>query len=127
MTLDDEVRAITGHIIYYIRSVDYGRDFERQLSFYVECRATFSGLDGVTAFLVHCVNGLAMETRRIVKSVHTAKTAPFVRACVAYTFITIPSLNSQIEQFRLYILSGQVALCNQCFSQGIFDYYVVEP
>ena len=41
-----------------------------------------------------------------------------LQACAAYSFITIPSLQSVYSQLQLYLVSGQVALLNQCFSQG---------
>uniref|UniRef100_A0A8C2JR73 VPS35 endosomal protein-sorting factor-like n=1 Tax=Cyprinus carpio TaxID=7962 RepID=A0A8C2JR73_CYPCA len=39
-------------------------------------------------------------------------------ACAAYSFITIPSLTSIFSRLNLYLLSGQVALANQCLSQA---------
>lgn len=41
-----------------------------------------------------------------------------VQACAAYSFITIPSLGNIFSRLNLYLLSGQVALANQCLSQG---------
>lgn len=41
-----------------------------------------------------------------------------VQACAAYSFITIPSLSNIFSRLNLYLLSGQVALANQCLSQG---------
>ena len=35
-----------------MKKVDYGRDFEQQLSFYVEARSAFPNLDSVHAQLV---------------------------------------------------------------------------
>lgn len=43
---------------------------------------------------------------------------PF-QACAAYCFITIPSIQSSVAQLQLYLLSGQCALLNQCYSQGM--------
>lgn len=54
----------------------------------------------------------------MVKGHHNHKTADFVRACAAYCFITIPSIESVQTQLELYLLSGQVALFNHCFGQG---------
>lgn len=45
-------------------------------------------------------------------------TASVPQACAAYSFITIPSLSSIFTRLNLYLLSGQVALANQCLSQG---------
>lgn len=84
----------------------------------MEARASFSNLDGVYCTLVHAVNKLAMDTQKIVQGQHSAKTAAFVRACVAYCFITIPSIGSIQTQMDLYLLSGQVALVNLCLGQG---------
>ena len=64
------------------------------------------------------VNLLAMETRRLVKCNHSRKTAAFVRACVAYTFITIPSVSNVLSRLNLFILSGRVAVANGALSQG---------
>ncbi|KAG8513499.1 VPS35 endosomal protein sorting factor-like, partial [Galemys pyrenaicus] len=72
--------------------VSFGRDFEQQLSFYVEARSMFCNLEPVLVQLIH--------------------------ACVAYCFITIPSLVGIFTRLNLYLHSGQVALANQCLSQG---------
>ena len=64
------------------------------------------------------VNLLAMETRRLVKCNHSRKTAAFVRACAAYTFITIPSVSNVISRLKLFVLSGRVAVANGALSQG---------
>lgn len=118
LTLEDEKRSLSSLIIGFIRMVSFGRDFEQQLSFCVEARATFCNLEPVLMQLIHMVNQLAMETRRVMKGSHSRKTAAFVRACAAYSFITIPSLSSIFSRLNLYLLSGQVALANQCLSQA---------
>lgn len=118
LSLDDSIRQI-GHLINsFIRSISFGRDFEQQLSFYVESRASFSNIDAVIVYLVQCVNTLAMNTRKIVNGNHTRKTASFVRACAAFTYITIPSLSSIFSRLNLYLVSGEVALANLCLSQA---------
>jgi len=59
--------------------IDFGRDFEKQLDFYVDARASFSNLDPVLVMLVQRVNLLALQTRAIVNGNHSRKTASFVR------------------------------------------------
>ncbi|KAM9304823.1 VPS35 endosomal protein-sorting factor-like isoform 2-T2 [Gastrophryne carolinensis] len=118
LTLDDEKRTLAHLINGFIRMVSFGRDFEQQLSFYVEARAMFCNLEPVLIHLIHSVNHLAMETKRVMKGSHSRKTASFVRACVAFCFITIPSLTSIFTRLNLYLHSGQVALANQCLSQA---------
>lgn len=68
--------------------------------------------------LFQCVCQLAMATWGKVRGMHTGKTAAFVRACSAYCFITVPSLASPVTRLRLYLLSGSVALLNNCLGQG---------
>ncbi|XP_011291611.2 VPS35 endosomal protein sorting factor-like [Musca domestica] len=118
LTVEDERRQISHLICSFIRKVHFGTDFEKQLSFYVEARGTFSNLDSVYNTLVHSVNKLAMETCQIVKYKHSRKTLSFVKACVAFCFITIPSITSIQQQMDLYLLSGQVALVNNCLGQA---------
>ena len=60
-----------------------------------------------------------MDTRRLVKGVHTRKTAAFVRACAAYSYITIPSVDNILLRLNLNLLSGRVAIANGALSQGI--------
>ena len=52
------------------------------------------------------------------KGNHTRKTAAFVRACAAYCFITIPSLENILTRLNLYLISGRVAIANGALSQG---------
>uniref|UniRef100_A0A6I8QAG6 VPS35 endosomal protein-sorting factor-like n=1 Tax=Xenopus tropicalis TaxID=8364 RepID=A0A6I8QAG6_XENTR len=118
LTLEDEKRTLANLINGFIRMVSFGRDFEQQLSFYVETRSMFCNLEPVLIQLIHSVNHLAMETKKVMKGNHSRKTASFVRACVAFSFITIPSLTSIFTRLNLYLLSGQVALANQCLSQA---------
>ncbi|XP_005861561.1 PREDICTED: UPF0505 protein C16orf62 homolog [Myotis brandtii] len=118
LTLEDEKRTLACLISGFVKMVSFGRDFEQQLSFYVEARSMFCNLEPVLVQLIHSVSRLAMETRKVMKGNHSRKTAAFVRACVAYCFITIPSLVGIFTRLNLYLLAGQVALANQCLSQA---------
>ncbi|PSN36151.1 UPF0505 protein [Blattella germanica] len=100
LTVEDEKRQIGNLISGFVKKVDYGRDFEQQLSFYVEARSAFPNLDSVHAQLVQSVNRLSVETRRIVKGHHTRKTAAFVRAsdaCFKAALSLVPDLPRTIE------------------------------
>lgn len=118
MTVEDEKRQIGNLISTFIKSIDFGRDLEQQLSFCVEARAAFTNLDSVAFELVHCVTRLAVTAWRVVRGHHTRKTAAFVRACAAYCFITIPSISSVVHRLELYLLAGQTALLNVCLGQA---------
>jgi hypothetical protein len=66
-----------------------------------------------------CVCRLGMAVREVVGGHHTKRTRGFLSACIAYAFITIPSLENQYTQLQLYLLTSQVAYANQCVSQGM--------
>ena len=115
---EDEKRQVASLVKQFVSVVDFGKDFEQQLGFYVEARASFTNLDPVLTRLVHAANTLAMRTLVRIRGKHTNKTVGFVHACVAYCFITIPSLSTVTSRLELYLLSGQVAYQNGCISQG---------
>lgn len=118
LTPEDELRQIGSIICIVIRKIDYGRDVEQQLRFYVEARSSFSNIDSVLIELVQRTAALMVKTRDIMQGFHNRKTADFMRACAAYCFITIPSISSTTDRLELYLLSGQVALYNQCLGQA---------
>jgi len=59
-----------------------------------------------------------MSVREVVEGHHTKRTKGFLSACIAYGFITIPTLENILTQLQLYLIVGQVAYANQCLSQG---------
>ena len=118
MTFEDELKQITQLVLAFLSKISFGRDFEATLNFLVEARSVFGNLDPVLVHLVHRANGVAMETHNIVKAQHSRKTADFVRTCVAYAFITIPSIMDVKDRLRLYLESGQIAVVNQALTQG---------
>jgi len=52
------------------------------------------------------------------KGKHTKKTSAFVKACLAYCHITIPSLDDIFVRLRLLLQCGEVALVNGMTGQG---------
>jgi len=61
---------------------------------------------------------LASKAHRFVKGKHNKKTAAFVKACLAYCHITIPSLDDVFTRLQLLLQSGEVALVNGMITQG---------
>ncbi|XP_039231965.1 VPS35 endosomal protein sorting factor-like isoform X3 [Drosophila yakuba] len=110
LSVDDERRQISQLINVFIHKVHFGNDLEQQLSFYVEARGTFSNLDAVYVTLVHAACKLATRKR--------SKSTGFVKACIAYCFITIPSIEAVQQQMNLYLLCGQLALQHLCLGQA---------
>lgn len=50
---------------------------------------------------------------------------PWLQACAAYCFITIPSLSNTLERLNLYLLSGRVAVANGALTQGVVIVMVI--
>eukprot|EP01087_Luapelamoeba_hula_P008608 TRINITY_DN2164_c0_g1_i2.p1 TRINITY_DN2164_c0_g1~~TRINITY_DN2164_c0_g1_i2.p1 ORF type:complete len:988 (-),score=189.50 TRINITY_DN2164_c0_g1_i2:79-3021(-) len=118
LTFVDEVRQIAALICQFMAKIDFGRDLVKHLDFYAEARRSFANLDAVKAYLVQGVNTLAVRTLTLSNGTHSHKTAAFVRACIAYNFITIPSMDDVFQRLYLYVLSGQVALLNLSLPQA---------
>ncbi|KAH8294867.1 hypothetical protein KR018_003771, partial [Drosophila ironensis] len=110
LTVDDERRQISQLINVFIHKVQFGRDLEQQLSFYVEARGTFSNLDAVYGTLVQAACKLVTQNR--------SRSMGFVKACLAFCFITIPSIEAVQQQMDLYLLCGQMALRHLCLGQA---------
>ncbi|CAF0825690.1 unnamed protein product [Rotaria sp. Silwood1] len=118
LTNDDELREVSGLLSSLIRKVDYGKDVEQELKFCVEARGVFGYLDSVTITLIQKVNTLAVSTHRIVNGVHSTATSSFIRACMAFCYISIPSLEHPLTKLQLYTLCAQTSYLNQSLSQG---------
>ena len=117
LSFDDERRQLGILITAFIRKVGFGSDFEAHLSFYVDCRAAFVSLDAVQNTLVLGVVQLMMRTRAAVRGRHTKKTSAFAKACAAFIFITVPTIDSPMLRLKLNLLGAEVALCNQLLPQ----------
>jgi len=88
------------------------------LNFYVEARRAFINLDIVKIELVKGACLLAVRTQQFVKGKLDKKTSAFVRACIAYCYITIPSIELIFDRLYLLLLSGEVAILNQSLAQA---------
>ncbi|KAL6057485.1 Trafficking protein particle complex subunit 6B [Balamuthia mandrillaris] len=118
LTFADEVRQISVLIADFIHKIDFGQEVVKHLDFLVDCRRAFANLDAVKSHMVLAACNLAMRTLSLVHGRHTKKTAAFVRACIAYSFITIPSMDDVFARLHLYLLAAQVAFMNQALPQA---------
>ncbi len=114
---EGESRHVSSLINGFIDKVNYGRDFEMQLGSYVEFRSAFSNLDEVKVRLVECVGRLAMRTLEMMRGRHSKKTGAFVKGCLAFCHITIPSIDSCNVRLRLLVYCGWIGLKNSCLPQ----------
>lgn len=118
MSFDDEVRQCSVLIVAFIGKIDFGRDLEQQLNIYADCRQAFTRLDAVAEELILRVALLSQKAHKLMKGKHTRKTAAFVKACLAYCHIAIPSLEGIFKRLRLFLMCGQVALVNSMVVQS---------
>ena len=114
---EGEQRHVASLINGFIEKIDFGKDFERQLNTYVECRSAFANLDDVKERLILCVNRLSMRTLTMVKGRHSKKTQAFVKGCLAFNHITIPSIDNTMTRLNLLVYCGIVGLKNACLPQ----------
>ncbi|KAE8704345.1 hypothetical protein F3Y22_tig00110458pilonHSYRG00560 [Hibiscus syriacus] len=85
--------------------VDHGVVYERNLAFLVECRGAFGSIIELKEILVHSSNCLATKALKDGKR-HTG----FVKSCISFSEVTIPSIPGQIKQLNLYLETAEVAL-----------------
>ena len=83
----------------------------------MECRSAFSNLDDVKERLILCVNRLCMRTLGMVKGRHSKKTQAFVKGCLAFNHITVPSIDNVLKRLNLLVYCGLVGLKNTCLPQ----------
>jgi hypothetical protein len=117
-TFEDERRQITVLLINLVRKIDFDRDLEQQLNAFADCRSAFTKLDDVAEELVMQTSWLCVRAMQFMKGKHTKKTRSFVKACLAYCHITIPSLDSHVLQLRLYVHCGEIGMQNGLVMQS---------
>jgi hypothetical protein len=106
------VDKVSKIICKIIRRIDHGKDLDKTLNDYTNARGMFVNLDEVTETLIYSTLQLASRCHALCKGQHNGKTQNFVKACVAYCHITIPTLMSVPKQVNLLFVSAQVALLN---------------
>ena len=106
MSEQKEIDRVSDIIVKLIQKVDHGRDLDKTLNVYTDARGLFINLDKVTEALINQVLGLAAKCHAICKGKHTQKTQTFVKACIAYVHITIPTLEDTNQQVKLFKLAS---------------------
>ncbi|XP_019058397.1 PREDICTED: UPF0505 protein [Tarenaya hassleriana] len=89
----------------FIEMVDFGSEMERHLTFLAECRGAFSGINEHKETLVRSSNTLATKALKAGRKHYN-----FVKSCIAFSEVTIPSVSSPTKQLNLYLETAEVAL-----------------
>jgi hypothetical protein len=92
MSSEEEIARISGIIGEIIKKIDFGKDLDKTLNVLTTARGLFINLDSVTETLIYQVISLANKAHKITNGKHNQKTTSFVKACIAYAHITIPTL-----------------------------------
>ncbi|KAG9447609.1 hypothetical protein H6P81_013737 [Aristolochia fimbriata] len=93
------------HICLFVSKVDFVADLEQHLTFLIECRAVFRNTNEIKETLVHSCNSLAVKAIR-----DEEKRLDFVRSCIAFNEVTIPSITNVIGRMNSYLETAEVAL-----------------
>lgn len=112
MSSEEEIARVSRTISKILMKIDFGRDLDKTLNVLTQARGFFINLDGVTETLICLVTGLTTRAHALVKGKHNQKTKAFVKACVAYSHITIPTLESVEKQLQYFMMTAEVAMLN---------------
>ena len=112
MSTEEENKRISKTISKIIRKIDFGRDLDKTLNVLTTARGMFINLDDVTETLITQVVTLASRAHSFVKGKHNQKTKAFIKACIAYSHITIPTLESIEKQLKYFLMTAEVAMLN---------------
>nr|GLL22561.1 UPF0505 protein isoform X2 [Ipomoea trifida] len=99
---DDENREAASLISRFLNMVDYGPEVEHHLEFLLESRGAFGCMNEVKETLVHSCNHLAIKSMR-----NDNRHPSFVKSCVAYCEVTVPSISSCLKQLNLYLETAE--------------------
>uniref|UniRef100_A0A1D1YEX0 UPF0505 protein n=1 Tax=Anthurium amnicola TaxID=1678845 RepID=A0A1D1YEX0_9ARAE len=114
----DDHQQTTGLICHFVRMVDFGDEMEHHLEFLIECRAAFRNLDHLKESFIHSSNFMATKA---IKGVN--KFQGFIKACIAFNEVTIPSISATSSRLNLYLETAEVALSGGLVSHayGLLD------
>lgn len=118
MSSEDEQRQIARLISRFIQLVDFGHDLEQHLSFLVDCRGTFANMDLLRETIVHASSRLAVTALRISRGMLTQHSVDFVKSCITFNEITIPSMTGVVKRIHLYLETAEVAMMNGLVSHS---------
>ncbi|XP_042519165.1 VPS35 endosomal protein sorting factor-like [Macadamia integrifolia] len=115
---DDDNQQPVHLISRFVQMVDFGAEMENHLSFLVECRGAFGSTNELKETLVHSSNYLAVKAMKDAK-----KHISFLKSCIAFSEVTIPSISVIIRQMNLYLETAEVALLGGLVSHtdGLID------
>ncbi|PIA28400.1 hypothetical protein AQUCO_07000016v1, partial [Aquilegia coerulea] len=121
-SVKDDHHEQQAHLISrFVQLVDYGAEMEHHLTFLVECRGAFGRTSELKfslwqEVLVRSSNNLVMKAVKDANNV-----VDFVKSCIAFNAVTIPSIVSTTKRMNLYLETIEVALLGGlvCHADGL--------
>ncbi|KAF3791529.1 UPF0505 protein [Nymphaea thermarum] len=106
-------------IARFIQLVDFGSDVEEHLNFLIDCRAAFGRTDQLLDTIIHSCNCLAVRAMKVAGN----QSVGFVKACLAFTEVTVPAIMDDLRRINLSIETAEIALQHDLLSQteGLID------
>lgn len=119
-TKQDDNQQAERLIARFIDKVDHGTDLDRHLTFLVDCRGAFGSMNDLKEILVHSSNLLATRALRLSEKKDNSN---FIKSCITFNEVTIPSIPSYSRQLILYLETGEVSLLGGLISHsdGLLD------
>ncbi|CAD8189870.1 unnamed protein product [Paramecium octaurelia] len=114
----DEQKGLAKIINQLLQKIDFGKDLEQTLNLYAEMRGQFGNISGLSEILIDRALDLIFRGKRLSKGKNQKKIISFYQACIAYSFITIPTIDNPISRLRKYIQVAQVGLSLNLLSQS---------
>ncbi|CAD8106301.1 unnamed protein product [Paramecium sonneborni] len=114
----DESKNLAKIINQLLQKIDFGKDLEQSLNLYAEMRGQFGNISGLSEILIDRALDLIFRGKRLSKGKNQKKIISFYQACIAYSFITIPTIDNPISKLRKYLQVAQVGLSLNLLSQS---------
>jgi hypothetical protein len=119
LSMPEEQARVENLLQKLIGIIDFGVDHEQQLKVITEARSAFFNFESIIANLIGCALNCAFKVYAETKiKGHTRKSIAFVKSCISFVHITIPSLSDTTKQLFLYIKSAEMALINNLISES---------
>lgn len=109
LTSEEERKELSNLITEFVNLVQFN-SYQDQLDFLVQCRSNYHNFNNVIIQLVFNANKLSFDYFNDDKNKNEIEITSFMKASLAFSCITIPSVDSEIVRAQLYLNTAQIAL-----------------
>lgn len=100
-----------------IKNIDFGIDYETYFNFLSEIRGSIFDNNEIIELVLIEVEKICYSTLKILKGKNNKKSLRFIKACIAFIQITIPSIKDIKTQIKHLILASEIAMFNNLISE----------